>query len=155
MPADDWRPRQSRRESWRPDIRGSRGCDGRGVELRQAEQERAGSCGAGQGVEATIRGRARPHHSACAHRVLRHNGDGPDPRRRQIYPTYRAVTDWGTLVAERVLMSADQSTVAVPAPASVMGADLAGDGWTLKLAPGWVVRPGARSGDFVVIRDQR
>ena len=72
-----------------------------------------------------------------------------------IYPSYRATTDWGALVAERVLMAADQSTIAVPAPASIAGAELAGDGWTLKLAPGWVVRPGQRPGDFVVVRDQR
>jgi len=52
-------------------------------------------------------------------------------------------------------MSADQSTITVPAPASITGLELTGDGWTLKLAPGWVVRPGPRPGDFVVVRDQR
>ena len=83
------------------------------------------------------------------------SGIVPIPGAGTIYPSYRATTDWGTLVAERVLMAADQSTIAVPAPPSITGAELAGDGWTLKLAPGWVVRPGQRPGDFVVVRDQR
>ena len=30
----------------------------------------------------------------------------------------------------------------------------AGDGWTFKAAPGWVVREGARLGDYEVVRQQ-
>jgi hypothetical protein len=30
----------------------------------------------------------------------------------------------------------------------------AGDGWTFKAAPGWVVREGARRGDYEVVRQQ-
>ena len=127
-----------------------------GAELRQAEQKRE------QDRAALVRELKRRFVEGPVLIIPRARtasfvttGMVPIPGAGTIYPTYRAVTDWGTLVAERVLMSADQSTVAVPAPASVTGAELAGDGWTLKLAPGWVVRPGARSGDFVVIRDQR
>ena len=79
----------------------------------------------------------------------------PIPGAGTIYPSYRATTDWGALVAERVLMSGDRSTIAVPATASIAGVELSGDGWTLKLAAGWVVRPGIRPGDFVVVRDQK
>ena len=49
-------------------------------------EARAGSRGAGQGVEETIRRRSSPHHSACAHRLLRHIGDGAYPRRRHDLP---------------------------------------------------------------------
>jgi hypothetical protein len=70
-----------------------------------------------------------------------------------IYPNYRTDTEWGSLVAERVLMSTDRSTIAVPAPESMTGSELKGHGWTLKLAPGWVIRPGTRAGDFVVVQE--
>ena len=69
-----------------------------------------------------------------------------------IYPKYSATTEWGTLHAERVLMSADRSTVAVPAPATTTGTELKGEGWTLTIAPGWVVQPGPRKGDFVLVK---
>jgi hypothetical protein len=82
------------------------------------------------------------------------SGMVPIPGAGMIYPGYRATTEWGALVAERVLMSTDRSTIAVPAPVKTAGPELVGEGWTLKLSPGWVVRPGPRPGDFVVIREQ-
>ena len=56
------------------------------------------------------------------------------------------------LEADFVLVSPDGSTLTVPAPASVEGTTLTGDGWTVTLNPGWVVRPGPRAGDFRVER---
>ena len=82
------------------------------------------------------------------------NGMVPIAGAGTIYPNYRATTEWGSLAAERVLMSADRATIAVPAPASTTGTQLKGEGWTLTIAPGWVVRPGARKGDFVLVREQ-
>ena len=57
------------------------------------------------------------------------------------------------LEAVTVLLSANRTTLTVPAPGSIDGATLHGDGWTLTLAVGWVVRPGARAGDFQVVRE--
>jgi hypothetical protein len=72
-----------------------------------------------------------------------------------VFPTYRSTSDWGTLEADLVLISQDQATVIVPAPRSVDGRPLRGEGWTLELAPGWVVRPGARAGDYQIARESR
>ena len=70
-----------------------------------------------------------------------------------IIPGFRTTAEWGTLEASIVLMSTDRSTLTVPAPASTEGATLRGDGWTLTLASGWVVRAGRRAGDFQVVRE--
>jgi hypothetical protein len=75
----------------------------------------------------------------------------PIPGAGLIYPTYRTTAEWGTLEAERVLMSADGATIALPAPASTAGATITGDGWTLTLTAGWTIQPGSRQGDFVVV----
>lgn len=69
-----------------------------------------------------------------------------------VYPGMRVTAEWGSLVADLGLRSTDQSTIAVPAPAKTDGNELNGDGWMLKLAPGWVVQPGTRTGDFRVVR---
>jgi hypothetical protein len=50
-----------------------------------------------------------------------------------------------------VLRASDGSTLTVPAPADASGRVLSGPGWRLELAPGWVVRPGARPGDLQVV----
>jgi hypothetical protein len=47
-------------------------------------------------------------------------------------------------------MSSDRARLTLPAPASTTGETLSGVGWTLKLSPGWIVRPGKRAGDFEV-----
>ena len=41
-------------------------------------------------------------------------------------------------------------------PERVRGDDatISGDGWTFKAAAGWVVREGARRGDYEVVRQQ-
>ncbi|MBI3401062.1 MAG: hypothetical protein HY048_06550 [Acidobacteria bacterium] len=78
------------------------------------------------------------------------SGMTPIPGTGTIYPTYRTTAEWGSLEAASVLVSADRSTLTVPAPTDADGPTLHGDGWTLTLAPGWVVRPGPRAGDFRV-----
>ena len=68
---------------------------------------------------------------------------------------FRASGTWGTLEAEKgVLVESDGRSRRVPAPVRRDDGTFAGDGWTFKAAPGWVVREGARRGDFEVVRKQ-
>jgi acetyl esterase/lipase len=68
---------------------------------------------------------------------------------------YNAGGPWGTLTAEKgVLIESDGGTRRVPAPVRRDDGTFAGDGWTLKAAPGWVVREGSRKGDYEVVREQ-
>ena len=71
------------------------------------------------------------------------------------FGAYRMSGPWGTLDADKgVLVASDGSSRRLPAPARPDGGAIAGDGWTFKAAPGWVVREGARPGDYEVVRQQ-
>ena len=71
------------------------------------------------------------------------------------FGAYRASGAWGTLEAEKgVLVASDGRSRRVSAPVRRDDATVAGDGWTFKAAPGWVVRDGARRGDYEVFRQQ-
>lgn len=76
----------------------------------------------------------------------------PIPGVGTVYPSFHTTADWGSLDAERVLLAADRSTLTVPAPSSVEASVLTGDGWTLRIAAGWIVRPGQRPGDFELVQ---
>ena len=66
---------------------------------------------------------------------------------------YRMKGEWGALEADKgVLLSTDGRTRRLPAPVRRDEGTIAGDGWTLEVAPGWVVREGARQGDFEVVK---
>ena len=66
---------------------------------------------------------------------------------------YHQTGEWGALDADKgVLVSTDGRTRRLPAPVRGDGTTITGDGWTFKAAPGWVVREGARRGDFEVVR---
>jgi hypothetical protein len=66
---------------------------------------------------------------------------------------YRMKGAWGALEADRgVLLSTDGRTRRLPAPVRRDETTITGDGWTLTVAPGWVVRDGARQGDYEVVR---
>ena len=68
---------------------------------------------------------------------------------------YRHNAASGTLEAEKgVLLESNGSVRRVPAPVRKDDTTLAGDGWTFKAAAGWVVREGARKGDYEVVRQQ-
>ena len=68
------------------------------------------------------------------------------------FHAFRSSGAWGTLEAENgVLVLSDGRTRRVPAPVRRDDGTLAGDGWTFKAAPGWVVREGARRGDYEVV----
>jgi hypothetical protein len=82
------------------------------------------------------------------------NGLTNIPDAGTIVTTYRVAADWGSLDAAQVHRSPDPSRIIVPATASIDGASLTGDGWTLTLGPGWVIRPAARAGDCAVVRER-
>jgi hypothetical protein len=77
-----------------------------------------------------------------------------------VYLTLRAVDQWGILEVDAggalVRREGDGITgVVVPAPADPpdsTGRSIQGDGWTLELAEGWALGPGARPGDLVPSR---
>jgi hypothetical protein len=66
---------------------------------------------------------------------------------------YRQTGAWGALDANKgVLVSTDGRIRRLPAPVRGDETTMSGDGWTLKVAPGWVVRDGARQGDYEVVK---
>lgn len=67
-----------------------------------------------------------------------------------VYPHIRVVDDWGVLevTSRGALLKADFSEVALSQPNDITLPALAGDGWKLKLKPGWSIVPGARKGDL-------
>ncbi|HET9468821.1 MAG TPA: hypothetical protein VFO48_10435, partial [Vicinamibacterales bacterium] len=68
---------------------------------------------------------------------------------------YRQSGEWGTLEADKgVLLTSDGRVRRLPAPAGGDGTTISGDGWTVEAAAGWVIREGARPGDYEVVRQQ-
>jgi hypothetical protein len=68
---------------------------------------------------------------------------------------FRASGNWGTLEAEKgVLVATDGRSRRVSVPVRRDDGTFAGDGWTFKVAPGWIVREGSRRGDYEVVRQQ-
>src|SRR5262249_61835797 len=61
---------------------------------------------------------------------------------------YTTKGEWGTLEATKGVLIRDNGTRQLPGPVRIEGATLTGDGWTVTVAQGWVVRPGARPGDY-------
>jgi hypothetical protein len=68
------------------------------------------------------------------------------------FGAYRASGNWGVLEADKgVLVSSDGSWRRVAAPQRRDSVTFTGDGWTFKVGPGWVIREGARRGDYEVV----
>jgi hypothetical protein len=83
-------------------------------------------------------------------------GATPLPGGGTVYRGYRVTDEWGSFeTTAGVLVSRESRTLTVPAPKSVAGPELAGDGWTLMVAPGWAVRPGPRPNDYRLVRDEK
>jgi len=62
---------------------------------------------------------------------------------------------WGRLEAnDGVLRAADGATLSVPVTGTLEGTTLKGDAWSATLNSGWVVRPAARPGSFVIVREK-
>ena len=71
------------------------------------------------------------------------------------FGSFKASGPWGTLDAEKgVLVATDGSSRRVSVPVRRDDVTFTGDGWTFKAAPGWVVREGARRGDYEVVRQK-
>jgi hypothetical protein len=69
------------------------------------------------------------------------------------FGSYRFSGEFGTLEAEAgVLVSSDGGSRRLAAPVRRGDGTFYGNGWTFKAAPGWVVREGARRGDYEVVR---
>jgi len=74
-----------------------------------------------------------------------------------VYPASRIIDEWGILdVSKGALMIQNDEgrilQVYLSPPTDLKGRPLKGDGWTLKLAPGWGVVPGSREGDYLLTR---
>jgi hypothetical protein len=76
-----------------------------------------------------------------------------------VYPTGSFTAPWGTLEVDGgngALLAADYRTITLAAPSAPPpnGTSIRGDGWSLTLVDGWVVRAlaGGRAGDLEVTR---
>jgi len=68
-----------------------------------------------------------------------------------VYPTGSFGAEWGSLEVESggALVAPDFTLLRLPAPRDTAGPVITGDGWTLKLSPGWTLAAGVRPGDWV------
>ncbi len=70
-----------------------------------------------------------------------------------VYPTMMLTDPWGKLtVTKGALLNTNWSEVRVTAPTDTSARPVEGDGWVLDLKKGWMLRPGKRSGDYVLAR---
>lgn len=82
-------------------------------------------------------------------------GATPIPGHGTVFFEYRVTGEWGSLESRGMLESSDNTTLRLEAPFTQEGSTLTGTSWKVTLAPGWIVRPGARTGDFEVVRAPR
>jgi len=80
-------------------------------------------------------------------------GSMPIPGAGTVFVQYRADDGWGTLDVEEGGVLVRSDALVVPAPTG-LGAErsFAGDGWRATIADGWLVRPGERTGDYVIVQ---
>jgi hypothetical protein len=71
-----------------------------------------------------------------------------------LFRNFTLSAQWGRLDANAgVLRAADGATLSVPVTGPLEGTTLRGDGWSATLNAGWIVRPAARGGSFVIVRE--
>ncbi|MGC4054468.1 MAG: hypothetical protein QM757_35770 [Paludibaculum sp.] len=69
------------------------------------------------------------------------------------FRTFTLSAQWGRLKATNgVLRSADGATLFCTGYRALEGTPLQGEGWSVTLNAGWVVRPAARPGSFTIVR---
>jgi hypothetical protein len=70
------------------------------------------------------------------------------------FQTFTQSGQWGRLTANNgVLRSSDGTMLSVPVTQPLTGTSLQGDGWSVTLNPGWVLKPASRAGSFVIARE--
>jgi hypothetical protein len=71
-----------------------------------------------------------------------------------LFGNFTLSAQWGRLSADGgVLRAVGGATLSVPVTEPLEGTTLRGDGWSATLNSGWVVRPAARPGSFVIARE--
>ena len=68
-----------------------------------------------------------------------------------VYGALWVSDDWGVADAPGGGLILDDMRVHLAAPTDLERPELAGDGWTLELNPGWTVVAGERDGDYQVV----
>ena len=71
-----------------------------------------------------------------------------------VYGTLWLSDAWGVAEATGGALVLADRRVHLAAPTEIEGPELAGDGWTLELDPGWRVIPGERAGDYRVVEGE-
>jgi hypothetical protein len=128
----------------------------RGAELRAAEEKRDA---AQQARIAELRRRyvdgpvlVVPRPTGAA---INNTGATSIPAVGIVFMEYRSTPAWGSLTATGgVLVPTSGGVLHLTTPFQTNGSTLSGDGWSITLAPGWIVREGARRGDYEVVRQQ-
>ena len=126
----------------------------RGAELRAAEQkldvERQARISAlkARFVDGPVLIVPRPTSAAS-----NNTGATPIPDVGLVLMEYRATPAWGSLTATSgVLVLTKGPVLHLTTPFQTNGSTLSGEGWTIRLATGWTVRPGKRPGDFEIAK---
>jgi hypothetical protein len=71
-----------------------------------------------------------------------------------LFNNFTLSAQWGRLEADGgVLRAADGTTLSLRVAAPLEGTTMQGDGWSATLNTGWVVRPAARPGSFIIVRE--
>jgi hypothetical protein len=73
-----------------------------------------------------------------------------------VYPTLRLTDLWGTLEVENgALVARNWTQVTLAAPPDTSARPVTGNGWSLRLNPGWKFVPEKRSGDLILVKNGR
>ncbi len=71
-----------------------------------------------------------------------------------VYPTIRVTDNWGILTATNgALMSSNWNKIAVSVPTEIGDESASGDGWTLELRRGFVVRRDSLSNNYILTKE--